>query len=336
MTERLDGWTHILPPAYLTLLRRRHSETGRLKRWLTLTTLHDLDARFRLMDRFRDYRQLLTLSMPPIEELLPPEETGEAARIANDGLAELAARHPDRFVGWVASLSLLDPGAAIAEVQRAASLGARGVQLPTHVLGRPLDHPEYAPVWDAIAALGWAVWLHPVRGPDMPDYRSEDTSRHEIWWCFGWPYDSSAAMARLVFSGLFDRHPGLRVVTHHMGAMIPYLAGRIRQGWGRDHGSRTPGADASLLGPPLARAPIEYFQDFIGDTALSGDANAMRCGLGFFGVERVMFASDFPFDAEGGAYVVRETIAGLDSLGLDVATRARVDRGTLLSLIGSA
>lgn len=259
-----------------------------------------------------------------------------AARIANDGLAELVARHPDRFVSWVASLSLLDPDAAIAEAQRAAALGARGVQLPTHILGRPLDHPAFMPVWDAIAALGWAVWLHPVRGPDVSDYASEPASRHEIWWCFGWPYDSSAAMARLVFSGLFDRHPTLRIVTHHMGAMVPYFAGRIRHGWGRDHGSRTLGADASLLGPPLARAPIEYFREFIADTALSGDANAMRCGLGFFGAEHVMFASDFPFDAEGGAYVVRETIAGLDSLGLDAAMRARIDRGTLLSLIGSA
>jgi predicted TIM-barrel fold metal-dependent hydrolase len=336
VSARLDGWTHVLPPAYLVLLRRHHTDTGRLKRWLTLPTLFDLDARFRVMDRFGAYRQLLTLSMPPIEELLPPTDATEAARIANDGLAELVARHPDRFVGWTASLSLLDPDAAIAEVLRAASLGARGVQLPTHILGRPLDHPDFAPVWDAVAALGWAVWLHPVRGPDVPDYRSEAASHHEIWWCFGWPYDSSAAMARLVFSGLFDRHPGLRVVTHHMGAMIPYLAGRIRQGWGRDMGSRTPGADASLLGPPLARAPIAYFEEFLADTALSGDANAMRCGLGFFGAARTLFASDFPFDAEGGAFVVRETIAGLDSLGLDAATRARIESGTLRTLIGGA
>lgn len=333
MTERLDGWTHILPPAYFALLRRHHSETGRLKRWMTLTTLHDLDARFRLMDRIRDYRQLVTLSMPPIEELLPREQTNEAARIANDGLAELVACHPDRFVGWVASLPLLDAEAAIREAQRAASLGA---QIPTHVLGRRLEHADLAPVWDAIAALGWAVWLHPVRGPDSADYTSELASRQEIWWSFGWPYDSSAAMARLVFSGLFDRHPGpLRRHPPH-GRDAPVFCRAHPAELGRDHGSRTPGADASLLGPPLARAPIEYFQEFIGDTALSGDANAMRCGLGFFGAERVMFASDFPFDAEGGACVVRETIAGLDSLALDAATRARIDRATLLSLIGGA
>jgi predicted TIM-barrel fold metal-dependent hydrolase len=333
MSERIDGWTHILPPAYLARLRRHHPETGRLKRWLTMTTLFDLDARFRLMDRFAPYRQLLTLSMPPIEELVPAGEAAETARIANDGLAALAAGHPDRFVGWVASLSLLDPDAAIREAQRAASLGARGVQIPTHILGRPLDDPDFVPVFDAIAALGWAIWLHPVRGPDVPDYRGETASRHEIWWCFGWPYDSSAAMARLVFSGLFDRHPGLRVVTHHMGAMIPYFAGRIRQGWGRDMGSRTPSAEASLLGPRLAREPIAYFREFFADTALSGEVGAMRCGLDFFGAQRVMFASDFPFDAEGGAYLVRETLAGLDALGLDAAARAQVMHGTLAALL---
>jgi len=85
----------------------------------------------------------------------------------------------------------------------------------------------------------------------------------------------------------------------------------------------------SMVTPPVVLASYAA-------AGLAGDANAMRCGLGFFGAERVMFASDFPFDAEGGAYVVRETIAGLDSLGLDAATRARLDRGTLLSLIGGA
>lgn len=333
MTERIDGWTHILPSAYLARLRRHHSETGRLKRWLTMTTLFDLGARFRLMDRFAPYRQLLTLSMPPIEELVPEAEASEVARIANDGLAEIVATHPDRFVGWTASLSLLDPDAAIREARRAAALGACGVQIPTHILGRPLDDPAFVPVFDAIAALGWAIWLHPVRGPDVPDYRSETASKHEIWWCFGWPYDSSAAMARLVFSGLFDRHPGLRVVTHHMGAMIPYFAGRIRQGWGRDMGSRTPAGDAALLGPRLAREPIAYFRDFYADTALSGEVGAMRCGLDFFGAQRVMFASDFPFDAEGGAYLVRETLAGLDALALDAPGRERVVNGTLRALM---
>ena len=72
--------------------------------------------------------------------------------------------------------------------------------------GIPLDDLRFRPVFAEIARRGLAIWLHPVRGP-TPDYPTESKSRYEIWWCFGWPYDSSVAMARLVFSGLFDRHP---------------------------------------------------------------------------------------------------------------------------------
>jgi predicted TIM-barrel fold metal-dependent hydrolase len=128
-----------------------------------------------------------------------------------------------------------------------------------------------------------------------------------------------------VFSGLFDRHPGLKIITHHMGAMIPYFEGRIIQGWGREMGARTPAAEAHLLPRPLARPAIDYFRMFFADTALSGSASATRCGLDFFGADRVMFASDFPFDAEGGSYLVRETIRALDDLALPADVRRRID-----------
>jgi len=174
-----------------------------------------------------------------------------------------------------------------------------------------------------------------VRGA-LPDYASEQRSRYEIWWCFGWPYDSSVAMARLVFSGLFDRHPDLRIITHHMGAMIPYFAGRIEQGWGLEMGSRTPPADAHLLPGPLKRKPQDYFRMFHADTALSGSTSATRCGLDYFGADHVLFASDFPFDAEGGKYLVRETIRALDELELPVAVRGQIDRTNIEKLIENA
>ena len=280
MSRRVDAWTHILPKAYFARLQALGGPaSGPLKRWLTLTSLHDLDARFRLMDGFQGYAQVLTPSMPPIEELAEAEEAADLAKLMNDGLAELVARHPDRFPAFAAALSLLDPEAAVAEVDRAAGLGARGFQICTHVRGAPLDEPRFGPVFDAIAARDLAIWLHPVRGP-VPDYPGETRSRYEIWWCFGWPYDSSVAMARLVFSGLFDRHPALRILTHHMGAMIPYFAGRIEQGWGLEMGARTPASEAHLLPGPLKRAPIDYFRLFYADTALSGAAAATRCSSG--------------------------------------------------------
>jgi predicted TIM-barrel fold metal-dependent hydrolase len=335
VTARIDAWTHIFPPAYFAHLQTLASAAGPLKRWMQLTSLYDLEQRFRLMDAFQDYRQILTPSMPPIEDLAEGEAAVGLMRLMNDGLAELVGKFPERFPAFAGALSLLDPDAAVAEVERAAALGAIGFQICTHVKGSALDEPRFLPVFDAIAARGLAIWLHPVRGPS-PDYAGEQRSRYEIWWCFGWPYDSSVAMARLVFSGLFDRHPTLRIITHHMGAMIPYFAGRIEQGWGLEMGSRTPPADAHLLPGPLKRKPQDYFRMFHADTALSGSTSATRCGLDYFGADHVLFASDFPFDAEGGKYLVRETIRALDELELPVAVRRQIDRTNIEKLIENA
>jgi aminocarboxymuconate-semialdehyde decarboxylase len=332
LSDRIDAWTHIFPKAYFARLQTMASAAGPLRRWLELKPLYDLDHRFRLMDGFAGYRQLLTPSMPPIEDLAAGTLAVDLMRLMYDGLAELVTLHPDRFPAFAAALSLHDVEAAIAEIGRAERMGAAGFQLCTHVRGLPLDHPRFAPVFDEIARRGLAIWLHPVRGP-TPDYPSETKSRYEIWWCFGWPYDSSVAMSRLVFSGLFDRHPDLKIITHHMGAMIPYFAGRIEQGWGLEMGSRTPPADADLLPGPLQRPAEEYFRMFFADTALSGAVGATRCGLDYFGADKVVFASDFPFDAEGGSYLVRETIKALDALELSQAVRHQIDIGNISKLI---
>src|SRR5579863_4596163 len=313
MPERIDAWTHIFPKAYFAKLQTTASAAGPLKRWLDLKSLYDLDHRFRLMDGFAGYRQLLTPSMPAIEDLADGQAAVDLMRLMNDGLAELVSRHPDRFPAFAAALSLHDIDAAVTEIARAETVGAVGFQLCTHMRGTALDDPRFEAVFAEIARRGLAIWLHPIRGP-TPDYPSEQKSRYEIWWCFGWPYDSSVAMARLVFSGLFDRHPDLKIITHHMGAMIPYFEGRIIQGWGLEMGARTPPADADLLLPgPLQRRPEDYFKMFFADT--------------------VVFASDFPFDAEGGSYLVRETIKALDTLGLPEAIRQKIDSGNISALI---
>jgi len=333
MTDCIDAWTHILPERYFAKLQTVGSASGRLKRWLTLKTLFDLDERFRVMDRFLGYRQFLTPSLPPVEDLADGQAATDLARLMNDELAELVAAHPDRFAGWCGALSLIDPAAAVKEIDRLTQMGSAGAQIITSIRGEPLDAPRFQPVFDALAANGLSVWLHPARGPHVADYPTEDRSKFEIWWAFGWPYESSAAMARLVFSGLFDRHPDLRIITHHLGAMIPFFAGRIAQGWGKQMGTRTPDSDADLLPKPLKRTPSEYFKLFYGDTALSGSASATRCGLDFFGNDRVMFGTDFPYDAEGGAILIRETQRSLDELLLLKSVRSKIDRDNLLAFI---
>lgn len=332
MTERIDAWTHIFPPAFFARLQTIASAAGPLRRWMELKSLYDLDHRFRLMDSFEGYKQLLTPSMPPIEEIAEGDLAVELTRLMNDGLAELVGRFPDRFPAFAAALPLHNVEMALDEIARIDVMGAVGIQLPSHIRGIPLDHPSFSPVFDEIAHRRLAIWLHPVRGP-MPDYPTEAKSRYEIWWCFGWPYESSVAMARLVFSGLFDRHPNLKIITHHMGAMVPYFAGRIAQGWGLEMGSRTPPADANLLPAPLKKPVEDYFHMFYADTALSGAAGPMRCGLDFFGAEKILFASDFPFDVEGGSYLVRESIKALDALNLDDSIRRQIYSENVSALI---
>jgi len=149
-----------------------------------------------------------SLPHPALEGVATPAEAGRLARLANDGLAELCARHPDRFPAFVATVSLSDIDAAVAEAHRSiAELGAKGIQIYSNIAGRPLDEPGFEPIFAAMAQHDLPIWLHPARTAAMTDYSAEPRSRYEMWWCFGWPYETSVAMSRLVFSGLFDRYP---------------------------------------------------------------------------------------------------------------------------------
>jgi predicted TIM-barrel fold metal-dependent hydrolase len=294
------------------------------KRMRGVPMLVDLDERFRVIDRFDGYQQVLSISTPPIEAYAPARDAAELARIANDGMADLVARYPQRFPAFVASLPLNDPHASVVELRRAVeTLGARGVQIFSNVNGRPLDEPEYLPLFDAMAGYDLPIWLHPYRGAEASDYATESRSQFEIWWALGWPYDTSVAMARLVFAGIFDRHPALKILTHHMGAMAPYFEGRIGPGWDQ-LGVRTSDQDYGAVLRRLKKRPLDYFRMFYADTALFGAYDATLCGLRFFGAAHVLFASDAPFDPEKGPMFIRETIRVIDQLPITNDERERI------------
>jgi len=295
--------------------------------------LVDLDVRFRVMDSFEGYQQILSIATPPIETYAAPADAIDLARRANDGMADLVARYPDRFPGFLASLALNDPDASMVELDRAITqLGGRGIQIFTNVRGKPIVAPEFLPLFDAMARHDLPIFLHPYRGASSSDYPTETHSQFEIWWTFGWPFETSAAMARIVFDGIFDRHPGLKVVTHHMGAMAPYFEGRL--GPGMDQlGARTSDEDLSTVLRRLTRRPLDYFRMFYADTALFGAYDATVCGLRFFGPDRVLFASDSPFDPEKGPMYIRETIGIIDRLPITRAERERIYSGNAIRLL---
>jgi predicted TIM-barrel fold metal-dependent hydrolase len=297
------------------------------KRTRAIPVLTDLDLRFRIMDRYEGYVQVLTLCSPPIEALGEPALAADLARLANDGMAEIVERHPDRFPGFVASLPMNNPDAAVREIDRAINeLRATGVQIFSNVNGAPLDSPEYRPIFDRMAAHRLPIWMHPARPPAFPDYQGESRSHFDIWWAFGWPYETTAAMARLVFDGLFERHPDLAIITHHMGAMVPHFEGRA--GYGLDQlGTRTDDPDDVAAASRLTGRPVDHFRKFYGDTALFGAAHAMECGLAFFGANRVLFGTDMPFDPERGPGFIRETSAAMERMRITPEDKAKIYEG---------
>jgi len=330
---KIDLFTHFFPKRYLEeFIEGGYAGKDIGKRVRNVATIADLDARFRVMDEFGDYQQFLTLPSPPLEAMAGPDKSPELARIANDGLAELVAKYPNRFIGFAASLPMNNPDASVQELDRAVTqLGARGVQIFTNVSGKALDSPEFWPLFQEAARHEVPMWMHPARGADFPDYLYEDRSQYEIWWTFGWPYETSAAMARMVFSGFFDRAPNLKIVTHHMGGMVPYFEGRVGFGWDQ-LGSRTSDVDYAVLLRSMKKRPVDYFKMFYADTALFGAAAGTRCGLEFFGLDHVVFASDVPFEPSPGLYI-RETIRCIEALELSEADNERIYAGNARRLL---
>lgn len=329
----IDIFNHFMPKAYFDRLGALIPGHVVLTAFPRLKTLWDVDARLALLDEFDGLQQVLSLANPPLELITSPDKTPELARMANDALAELCRKHADRFPAFVASLPMNNVDATLFEIDRAVNdLGARGVQLFTNVAGEPLSGKKFRPIFHRMAAHDLPVWLHPMRGPNFPDYASEQVSEAEIWFTFGWPYETSACVTRLVYSKIFDELPTLKIITHHMGGMIPYFAGKINLGFRQiffGTSERNPAAQDAGLNKP----PMDYFKMLYADTALNGEIAATRCGHAFFGTSSCLFASDAPFDAEQGRTLVANTIKAVEALPISAAEREQIFAGNARALL---
>ncbi len=329
----IDIYNHFIPQPIWQRLGDLIPGHVAVKAFRELPTLYDIDARLKLLDGFQDMRQVLSLANPPIEMMGPPEKTPDVARMANDGLAALVDKYPERFPAFIASMPMNNVPAALAEIERAVgTLGARGIQIFTSVLGTPLSAPQFRPVFRAMAKHDLPVWIHPIRGPNFPDYASEAVSEDEVWFTFGWPYETSAAVTRLIYSGIYDELPDLKIITHHMGGMIPYFANKIGLGfrqifWGTTH--RNPLAEER----GLKRAPLDYFHMLYADTALNGAIAPTRCGHDFFSTPHCLFATDAPFDAERGRALMSGTITAVKALETASEEQARILAGNAKALL---
>src|SRR5262245_19482500 len=329
----IDIFNHFMPKAYLDRLATLIPGHVAVTAFPRLKTLCDVDARLALLDEFDALQQVLSLANPPLELIASPDQTPDLARLANDSLAEVCRRDPDRFPTFVASLPMNNVDAALAETDCAVrELGARGVQVFTNVAGKSLSGPALRPIFRRMVEHDLPVWVHPMRGPNFPDYATEQASEAEIWFSFGWPYETTACMTRLIYSGIFDELPDLKIITHHMGGMIPYFAGKISLGFRQiffGTRERNPLAEEAGLKYP----PLDYYKMLYADTALNGDVAATRCGHAFFGTSSCLFATDAPFDCEQGRALIRDTIKAVEALPITAGRREMIFAGNARDLL---
>ena len=221
-------------------------------------------------------------------------------------------------VGALATLSMTDMDEAMEEADRCIKeLRFNGVYIHTPVEEKPLDNPEFLPLYEKMAGYDLPIVIHPMRKVDHPDYLTEKESKYMMFSLFGWPYDTTSAMARLVFSGIMEKYPGLKIVTHHMGGMVPFYAERIRQ--------FTQMQTIRERGLNLKREAIDYFKMFYADTAIYGHTPGLMCGWDFFGPDHVVFGIDFPLgDIEGGDRNYRQTINAIEAMPISDEDRKKI------------
>jgi len=295
----IDVFNHFYPQEYLDALPK--PLPGAVS-WVSSTMKGITDVQYRIsqMDKFGVDVEILSLPIPTLDDLeLPIQSFRKITRAANDGISKLAENSRGRFRG-IATVSLLDVGAAVDELERSVEdLGLLGVQVLSNVRGKPLDSPEFEPFYDKVSKLGCGIWIHPAYMRKTYDWMNDDYNLNMM---MGWGIDTSLAMFRIFRGGVLERHPNLIIIPHHMGTLIPLMAGRINSfvmGQGKD------GAPPA----PLRESPMEYMKMFYVDTAEGMWKPALVLSQEFFGSGHMLFGTDFPW---GNTPKIIENIKSLD------------------------
>ena len=307
----IDAYAHISPPKYTDRLKREYP--GFYNAILgNSPPLFDMEERFRIMDMYPGIAQVLTVGpVPPLEDFADREKSVDLARMANDEMAEMVLKYRDRFVAAIALLPMNNMDAALEETDRAIKdLGFRGIYVHSNINGKPLDSPEFLPLYEKMSRYNLPIYIHPWRGDNYAEYPTEERSKYMIASIFGWPYETTAAMTRLIFGGVLEKYPDLKVITHHCGGMVPYYEQRILQHYGQqDRNGRAPYIKA------LSRSPIEYYKMFYNDTAIHGNTPALMLAYRFWGADHIVFGADMPLgDHYHGFRSYRQTINAIEAM----------------------
>lgn len=292
----IDFSTHISTPGVLDFFEKKLGTNKVLQQ--QVFSHHSLEKRIQLMDKYGIDKHILSLSPPSIGQF-GSRDASYVCTISDEGISEICSKWPERFIGF-STISLLDVRSAIRQLERGVKdLGLKGVLLSSNQHGKGLDSKEYDQFYERVVDFDIPIFLHPTSWQRYP--LVEDRTSMMI---FGWPFDTTQAAWRLIAGGVLDKFSSLKIVMHHLGAMIPYFRGRF-DSWA---------PQVKTLKRPVS----QYWRNFYGDTALDGSADAFVCGYSFFGEDRVVFGTDYPFGPKKGEKFLAEN--------LNAVKKARIPR----------
>ena len=328
---KIDLHTHILPPAWPDLgerygyggfiqLEREGPGCARLMRDGQLFRVIDdncwrPERRLEECDKHGVAVQVLCTVPVMFSYWAKAEHTHDLSRLLNDHLADVVRRYPTRFVG-LGTLPLQAPELAIRELERCIrELGLVGIEIGSHVNGMNLDDPLLFPIFQAAERLGAAVFIHPwdMLGKDRME-------RYCLGWLVGMPAETALAICSVLFGGVLERLPRLRVAFAHGGGAFPAIIGRI------EHGFR---ARPDLCAVDNPKSPRHYLGKFYLDS-LVHDADALRNLIRLVGADKVALGSDYPFPL--GEAVPGGLIESMEDLSHPA--RERLLAGTALEFLG--
>ena len=270
----------------------------------------DPEARLELMDKYNIDIQVLSQTTPVLLGS-SSEEASEICRLSNNDNYALCKLYPNRFVN-ICAISLLDVKTALKELQLSISyLDCRGVTVSSNQNGKGLDASEYFPFYQKIVEYDLPLFIQPTNWEPYPLVGLEKGRGAMV--AIGWPFDTTQAIYRLIVGGVIDAFPSLKIITHHCGAMLPFFARRIE----------------ITLRKVLKREPSVYWNNIYGDTAVAGSLPAHICGYAFFGADRMMFGSDYPF---GGETRVKEGVACIKNMNIPEEDSKKIFGGTAARL----
>jgi aminocarboxymuconate-semialdehyde decarboxylase len=335
----IDFQAHLFPEAYLAEMKRLdgvvileeadpHSGMSyfydkKLKCRINTATFQgrDIERRLLLMDQLGIDVHVLTIPAPGADRF---EGDGaiKLARIANDAIATISRKHPKRFIGFF-TLPTCNVKASLDEIERSVNeLGLRGFGCFANLNGQALDREELLPIYERLARHRLPVYIHPT-APLATEAVGIDIMPTLI---FGWAFDSTVAMTRLVYGRVLERFPEINWVVADVGGVLAFFAQRaINIYTGR--------TDEIRHKYGLQENPLDSFRSFYVDTA-DHPASTLRCVKDFFTPDRMVLGTNYPYGPEEGAVLVKNSLKAIEGLNLEPADKEKILGGNAARILG--